>query len=463
MSGQADLHSQLVHRLCSLSPIAQQASRTVTGCTSLPERAALYQTEMQKKDTLPLAPIASSDPLKVIRSAPLVKIPLNKIAIRNDVPDDPIFDSRYTAFLQGRTNVHYTRASLSRIRRGFWQPCASGFNLIEENIERRNINYVKSIILSGNRLSLFVYENPNKTDNYQYVCSDDLPVHAAYEELGITVVPIVLMGKPKNLEESAFTVRSIQIGNNEVTASVEGTTPVLRDSFPNILQSPHLKLSDALLRLSNEIERTKIDLRLFHKNSDDTIHYHHSLYSVLVRAKEQIDSIRIISENGNLMVAASLLRPLHELALVFYIDWLMPTHIYKYLQLTSLMSQNEWEKRCEAERKRLTLNGTSKNNAARIKSSNINLFRLCSTVSEKARIFPYGDEYHKGIYSFLSDMIHHDFSMTARYLDTMEHGDNSVFIGDVSKTIQHIAHGTISLIISRIRSDIGTVQSSEDN
>ncbi|UVE69794.1 hypothetical protein L2Y90_24070 [Burkholderia pyrrocinia] len=418
---------------------------------------------MPKNDTLPLAPIASSDPLKVIRSTPLVEIPLNKITIRDDIPDDPIFDSMYIAFLRGKTNVHYTRVSISKIRRGFWQPCASGFNLIEENIERKNINYIKSLISSGNRLSLFIYENQNKTDNYQYICSDDLPVHAAYEELGITVVPVVLMGKPKNLEESAFTVRSIPVGNGEVTASVEGATPVLRDSFQNILQSPNLPLSDALLGLSKEIERTKIDLRLFHKNSSDAIHYHHSLYSVLVRAKEQIDSIRIISENGNLMVAASLLRPLHELALVFYIDWLMPSHIYKYLQLTSLMSLNEWEKRCEAERKGLISSGTSKNSAARIKSANVNMFRLCSTVSEKARIFPYGNEYHKGIYSFLSDMIHHDFSMTARYLDTMEHGDNSVFIGNVSKTIQHIAHGTISLIISRIRSDIGIAQSSKNN
>lgn len=427
--------------------------------TDLHERAHHNRTKMITNDTHPLAPIASSDPLKVIRSVPLVEIPLDKIVIRNDIPDDPIFQSRYIAFLEGRTNVHYTRISLSRIRRGFWRPCTTGFELIEEDLNISHVESIKTLISSGNRLALFIYENPNKNDNYSYICTDDIPVHAAYDELGISIVPVVLMGKPKNLEESAFTVRSISAGRKGITASIEGATPTLRDSFKDILQSQNLSLSDTLSNLSHEIEKTKIDLKLFHKNSSNTIHYHHSLYSVLVRAKEQIESIRIIADMENLMVAASLLRPLHELALVFYIDWLMPMHVYKYLQLSSLISQSEWEKRCETERKRLISDGTTKTDAARITSANIWMFRLCNIVSEKARIFPYGDEYHKGVYSFLSDMVHHDFSMTARYVDTLEHGDNSVFIGNVSKTISHIAHGTISLIVSRIRSDIGIAQS----
>lgn len=403
-----------------------------------------------------IKPIASANPLNVVRSIPTLHIPLDKIVARDDAEDDPIFTSRYVAFLRGATNVHYTRMSISRIRRGFWRPSKNGFELIEEIIRKNDIDSIKNLITSGTRLSLHIYENPNKNDDFPYVCADDTPIHAAYEDLGIPVVPVVLMGKPRDLEESAITVRSIPRGDKDYISLIEGATPVRSGGFHNFLESDEISLSNALSTLEIEIEKTKSDLKGFHKPARDANHYHHSLHSVLVRAKEHVESIRLLVDNGKLMVATSLLRPLHELALVFYIDWLMPMHIYQYLQLASVMSSEKWDAECEKERKRNVSEGVLKTDANRIKIAHLKAFKLCSVVSEKARIFPLGEEYHRSIYSFLSDMIHHDFNMTARYIDTLDHGDDMVFNGNVEHTIRHVAHATISCILSRIRSDIGS-------
>ncbi|WP_265922984.1 DUF5677 domain-containing protein [Cupriavidus nantongensis] len=402
-----------------------------------------------------IEPISSADPLKVIRSLPLIDIPINKITTRDVIQTDPIFESRYRAFLSGRTNVHYTRMPLSQIRRGFWRAHDGGFILIEEEVERRGIEELKALISFGNRPALFIYENPNSDDSFSYVCTDDLPVHAAYEDLGISVVPAVLMGKPRKLEETAVAIRSICRGPEGPIHLIEGVTPVEQSSFHDLLQSSDLSVSESLARLASEIELTKIDIRTFHKQGKEAYHYHHSLYSVLVRAKEQIDSIRLLIDDGKLLVATSLLRPLHELALTFYIDWLMPTHMYQYLQIASIMSLNEWETACEKDKKKHISEGMSKSDANRIKCAHIMAFRLCSIVAEKVRFFPFGEEYHRSIYSFLSDMVHHDFSMTARYIDALDHGDDVVFNGNVAHTIRHVAHATVSAILSRIRADIG--------
>lgn len=404
-----------------------------------------------------ISPISSSNPLKIIRSLPLIEIPSNLISIRDDIPEDPIFESKYAAFVEGRTNVHHTRMSISCIRKGFWRSHALGFDLVEERVRRDDIEHVKGMIWFGNRPALFIYENPNKGDSFSYVCTDDIPVHAAYEELGISMVPVVLMGKPRNLQESAVTVKAIPIHGKGHIELIDGTTTVEQKTFKNLLHVSNISLSETLSILVAKIEKVKNRLKDFHKPANTTYHYHQSLYSVLVRTKEQVESIKLLADSGKLLVAASLLRPLHELALTFYIDWLMPTHMYRYLQFASVMSLDKWKDFCEKEKRQRISEGVSKSDANKIVASHTKAFALCSGVVEKARIFPFGENYHKRIYSLLSDIVHHDFSMTARYADTLDHGDDMVFNGNLAQTISRVAHATVSSILTRVQSDTGAV------
>jgi hypothetical protein len=87
-------------------------------------------------------------------------------------------------------------------------------------------------------------------------------------------------------------------------------------------------------------------------------------------------------------------------------------------------------------------------------------FRLCSIVGEKARIFPLGDELQKDIYSFLSDVLHHDFSMTARYAFTLDHGDDAIYHEDALRSLLHLSDILVAAIVSRVRDDIGDIPKS---
>jgi hypothetical protein len=155
------------------------------------------------------------------------------------------------------------------------------------------------------------------------------------------------------------------------------------------------------------------------------------------------------------LVAASLLRTLHELVLTFYIDWLSPGQTYKYLQLASVMSENDWEKSCNKTMQEQISAGLPKKDALNIRDAQMRGYRLCSVVGNKARMFPLGEKYQQDIYSFLSDILHHDFSMDARYAHTLDHGDEAVYNADAAGSIRHIADLLISSMITRILSDIG--------
>lgn len=402
-----------------------------------------------------MIPALSSNPLKVVRSLPTILIPVGKIKVREGLPEDEIFMAKYGAFLTGKTPIYNTRTSLSTIRRGFWKPSDKGFELLGDAPITEEVEQAKEMIRLGGRPALHLYENPNKEDLTRYVCADDTPVHAAYEALGITVVPTVLMGNPRDMEESCISVRSLRKAEKDWIALVDGVVPTVHNLVPSLLGLEPPPLRGSLTFLIEEIQTTKETLRKFHKPGAVKLHYHHTLYSVLLRAEETVASILQIAENGRVLIAAGLLRPLYELTLTFYVDWLSPGHIYRYLQLASVMTEREWQAQCDDEVRGLVARGASALDAKKIRDAHMRAYRLCSVVAEKARLFPFGESFHQDIYSFLSDIMHHDFSMNARYTHTLDHGDEAVYVEDASASLIHLADILVAAIVSRIRSDIG--------
>jgi hypothetical protein len=403
-------------------------------------------------------PNLSSNALEIVRAFPVIFAPLDQIKIPDGRPTDEIFVGKYTSFLRGKAAIHHTRLALAKIRRGFWRPIGGHFVLLEDKPPEDDVVYTRDLIRLGSRPALHIYENPNKDDGIPFVCADDGAVHAAYEQLRVLVVPVALMGKPRDLDESCISVRSLPKGPNEWIALMDGVVSVTHTTVPSILGLEKPDLSTSLSRLLGSIQELKIRLKHFHKAGAVTFHYHHSLYSVLLRTEEHISSIKILTEAGMHLIAASLLRPLYELMLTFYVDWLSPSHTYRYLQLASVMTERQWEATCDIEVKDLVSRGLSPADARKIKKAHMQGFRLCSVVAEKARIFPYGEKHHRDIYSFLSDLLHHDFSMNARYTHTLDHGDEAVFHQDATKTILYAADIFVAAILSRIDSDIGSIQ-----
>lgn len=399
-------------------------------------------------------PQLNANPLALIRSLPTTLISVDQIKSPEGLVEDEIFHGKYLAFLRGRVPIHETRVSLERIRRGFWKKAPSGWELVSEPISATDLAYVIDMIRLGNRPALHLYESPNTEDPMRFVCADDMVAHAAYENLGISKVPAVLMGKPQALEESCLSVRQFPRNRKEHIALLEGVVAVAHETIPSILGVSRPPIGESLNRLLVALADSKALLKKFHQPGATSLHYHHTLYSVLLRAEEYVDSIRLLVEAKRPLIAAGLLRSLYELTLVFYVDWLAPSHTYRYLQMASVTSEKDWEKRCEEWRKADIAAGATLIDAKNIKDAHMRAFRLCSVVSERARIFPLGESFHRDIYHFLSDVVHHDFSMTARYTHTLDHGDEAIYHEDALKTIVHLADILVSAIVSRIRSDV---------
>lgn len=401
-------------------------------------------------------PKLNANPLALVRSLPTRQVPISLINIPEERHTDEIFMSRYGAFLRGKIAVHETRLSIEMIRRGFWQPTSGNWEIKDDSSDEENISHVIELIRLGNRPTLHIYENPNPSDPKRFICSDDVATHIAYERLGVTKAPVVLMGKPRAMEESCLSVRYYPRGKRNRIALLDGLVPVVHELVPSILGTNKPEVTQCFKLLLQAIEETKTAVKNFHKPGETTFHYHHTLYSILLRAHDSVDAIRLLIETNKPLTAAALLRSLYELALVFYVDWLSPNQTYRYLQMASVIKEKDWGMTCEEWRKKDIAAGTSPLDAKNIKDAHMRAFRLGSVVSERARIFPLGEKFHQDIYSFLSDVIHHDFSMTARYTHTLEHGDEAVYHEDVMQTLVHLADILVAAITSRIMDDIGT-------
>ncbi|WP_197388469.1 hypothetical protein [Ralstonia pseudosolanacearum] len=400
-------------------------------------------------------PELSANPLTLVRSLPTKLIPLDQIGTREGIITDEIFRSKYAAFLLGKAPIHETRVSLSTIRRGFWKKAQSGWNLIEDPIPVADLDHIIDMIRLGDRPALHLYENPNPADGKKLVCADDAALHAAYEKLGISKVPAVLMAKPRDLEESCLSVRYFPCKGKPHVSLLDGFVPVAHETAPSILGKKKPPIKECLDQLSLALAETMALLKRFHRPGATKLHYHHTLYSVLLRASECIDSMRLLVISGKQLAAAGLLRSLYELTLVFYVDWLSPGHVYRYLQMASVISEKEWEATRENWNKSYVSKGASPIEAKNIKDAHMRAFRLGRVIGERARLFPLGEKFQRDVYSFLSDVVHHDFSMTARYTHTLDHGDEAIYHEDVVQTIAHLADILVAAMVSRIRDDIG--------
>lgn len=400
----------------------------------------------------------SANPLELVRSLPTQRVPVDKIKFDPNKPRDEIFLAKYIAFHKGRTPVHETRVKLSDIRRGFWKKGAQGWELLGDQVKRADLDYVSEIIRLGARPVLYIYDTPHPDDDCRFICTDDAATHAAYEQLAIAKVPVALMGKPKDLEESCLSIRNFPRGRRAAVPLLDGMVPVESEFVPSVLGANKPEISEGFSRLLAALTNTKQLVRDFHLPGSTKLHYHHTLYSVLLRAEDCVESMKMLVLAGKTLTAAGLLRSLHELALVFYVDWLAPGQTYRYLQMASVMNEKAWEESCSAWYKEDLAAGASPLEAKNIKEAHMRSFRLGSIVGEKARLFPFGEALQRDLYSFLSDVIHHDFSMTARYAFTLDHGDDAIYQEDALHTIIHLSDVLVGAIVSRVQDDVGRVQ-----
>jgi len=397
----------------------------------------------------------NNNPLSLIRNLPTEMIKSEDLKQPDNIEIDQILLKKYKNYLTGKAKAYATRISISNIKCGFYKNTNDGLIYILYDINKDVVEALKKIIRSGSRPSLHIYLNINKNDKEKFLCPDDLHTYLAYLELKIKKPPVLILSSRKYIEESCYEIISLKNADGSFTPRFYGALETNSELIPLLLSNSDLSYNLSLEKLIDSVKFVKNKLKEFHSNGIDAHHYHHTLYSILQRAEDTLVSIKILYEKKLYLNASVLVRTLYELALTFYIDWLSPEYFHEYLKISSMIKEKEWSEMCDKEIKENIQNGLKKSEAMLIKKSHTKGFHLASTVSEKARIFPFGEKFYKEVYSFLSKIAHHDFSMVARYRATLERNDDDIFNEDIIKKTIDYSDMFISHIVVNILDDIG--------
>ena len=311
-------------------------------------------------------------------------------------------------------------------------------------------------IRNGNRPPLHLYRNLNKKCSFDFICSDDAVTYEAYSTLGIKKVPSILLGSKKGLEESAFIQKRFEDIEEYDIHLIFSTVNINKNTYTSLLGSnQNINTIDGITQLEKYFQQLKINLQEFHLAGSFEIHYHEVMYSIIIRMIEMLKSMKILLTEGLTFQATCILRSLYELSLNFYVSWLSPYDMTQMLQVSSTLSTLEWTKICESRYKEQLLHGLSNEFANEIKKTKLYQYNFVNKVIEKARLSPLGEAFYSETYTFLSDIVHQDFSMSARYKNALEHGDNIIYDSDILTSILRLTDIYVSMVYIRIKDDIG--------
>lgn len=149
-------------------------------------------------------------------------------------------------------------------------------------------------------------------------------------------------------------------------------------------------------------------------------HYHHMIFSALLRAKETLMAIDLLIRENLWYQALSLLRVLYEIHLNFYFDWLQPESNYRHLAAAAVFNGSMLDKQKSSTKNQLISEGLSAQAAEDQANRVWNPVKIASTVAEKAKLPKVGILYHKDIYGFLSQVSHQNFEIASLHANRFD-------------------------------------------
>lgn len=371
--------------------------------------------------------------------------------------DDPLFHSLYTKFLRGRISCFVTRLPLEDIRPGFYVP-AENFRYVCDQPPEDVIDEQMQDIRRGARRPLHVYANQNSRDPVRFLCPDEVVLHIAYQRLGIQVVPAIVLSAGKDpLPYSMFEAR-VQAGAEREGARITGIVSAAKPTEVSTIVGKTLP-DDPVEVLGHFKEALQVRiarLRLFHTMEAGQLHYHHMLFSALVRAHETLQAVELLIQQNLWYQALALLRVLYEIHLNFYFDWLQPESNYRYLAMAAVLDANGLSRERQSSAQELMGEGLSRT-AAEARAALIwRPVAFASSVVDKARLPQVGILYHKQIYSFLSQVLHQDFEVASLYANRFEDEQFLVIEDNLKSTYLRFIDIIVGEFVHCMEADIGT-------
>jgi len=338
---------------------------------------------------------SSNNPLSLRVIPQEIAISLEQVLARSGVEEDPLFTRKYRKYSTGELDGYITRVSRSRVKFGFYKRVSNGWKSLINGAKSQEINALARAIRGGYRPSLYIYNNPNQDCNHDFVCPYNGAVFHAYSKLGINKLPSIILGSKSLIEESALKIKGFKRKDNSYIHFIYAAENRNKEEYPSQFA---FDLSDDaaidLIKIEEKITFFKSKFREFHVKRSSDVDYHKIIYAMLNQASEMVLSIRLLVADKLYIQAAKIARSLYELSLDFYLIWLSPRAITQMFQVASEIPESEWQKRFD-------------NDALQIKKAVMYQYKLINSTFEKTRLSPFGEPSYKGIYSFLSDIVHH--------------------------------------------------------
>ena len=398
------------------------------------------------------------DAISVRRTAKAFLIPNEKVH-KPDwmVGDDAIFISLYKKYLTGRLSGYATRIPIAQIQEGFYSMSQNLEYLCdsppEDVVEEQMLD-----IRKGARHPLHLYSNPKPNSEIRFLCPDDVALCVAYRRLGIKSVPAIVFAPGKqSLPESSLEIKVTPSAKNlgpRVCGLISTEKP---QTLSTILGSTvSVNASNELSKLTETLRSLVASLRLFHVSEPGQLHYHHMVFSAVIRVQETLRAIELLIETNLWYQALALLRVLYEIHLNFFFDWLQPETNYRFLAALAVLNSAGLAKARVNMSKELIGQGVSQKSADEQANIVWRPVTFASTVAEKARLPKVGILYHKDIYSFLSQIAHQDFEVASLHANRFDDETYLTIDGELKTTYLRFLDLIISEFVVCVDRDIGT-------
>lgn len=372
------------------------------------------------------------------RSLEVKYMPIERLKTDKDRITDKFFLELYAKFLSGRSTAWLTRFDEKKITSGFYTFGEGEILYTQERPEHAEA--LITHIRSGARPAVHLYQHPRLKDRNSALCPDDGNILQAYRTIGIRHIPAILFSTSENLLDESY----IKLRCRGGTVKFDGFKGKSIDRFPCILKE-HTDERD----LDVLIDRTKClgrEVKLFHQDRTDSTHYHYSLYSTLKRHARTLEAMKLLFTADRAEHAIVLTRLLYEAFLNFYVDWLSPDHIGKYLQYIAYYNRSRYSK---------NFTDDQKNPLPRPDTIMGSFSHFLENVAQKAELSPLGIHFHRLIYPPLSFIAHQDYGVLEDSISDFEDHTDVKPSDRIEKAIAWSDIITTALLM-RAANDLGT-------
>jgi hypothetical protein len=348
-------------------------------------------------------------PFHLKRHPTLQQTPIDQLHLDNEREYDAYFIASYQKYLQGKLKGAWTRVKITSIVPGLIKHKNGRVSEIIEYAEDRAFAASLSAeIRKGMRPSLTLYPGYLNEHKGKLICADDLATFYAYRDLGVNMVPSLILGKAFRGTESQIISKFSADGSvSDLELFAQNPT----HAMTTLDCGNAISFSDALRKLSSYMDLCLEALAAFDipENSETKVRYHETLNSIAYRFREGLKALGVLHEKKLLLQGRPIVRSMYELFLNFYLDWLCPHQMGPLLQSMAEIS-------------RLPKGKNRQKLYKLVRERFGGLVDLCEVVAEKGRMSPLGEAGHERIYSKLSPIAHQDFGVTQQYVHLLASG-----------------------------------------